>query len=107
MVSQGNEVLLFTHVDQVNRLDRCREREKIGSCSLSETPLSCACVDLLEPRSMIMTLINGGAHLDFRTRHGGLTPLHRSAMHFRKESIVVSRSTAVDVLHSIDMSDDG
>jgi hypothetical protein len=55
-----------------------------------ETALSCACLDLLEPRSMIMTLVNGGAHLDFRTRHGGLTPLHKSAIHSRKESIIVS-----------------
>lgn len=55
-----------------------------------ETPLTCACVDLLEPRLMIMTLINGGAHLDFRTRNGGLTPLHKSAMCNRKEAIVVS-----------------
>jgi SH3/ankyrin repeat-containing protein len=54
-----------------------------------ETPLSCACIDLLEPRSMIMTLVNGGAHLDFRTRNGSLTPLHKSAIHYRKESIVV------------------
>jgi hypothetical protein len=37
-----------------------------------------------------MTLVNGGAHLDFRTRHGGLTPLHKSAIHSRKESIIVS-----------------
>ena len=57
-----------------------------------ETALSCACLDLLEPRSMIMTLVNGGAHLDFRTRHGGFTPLHKSAIHSRKESIIVSRN---------------
>ncbi len=55
-----------------------------------ETPLSCACVDLLEPRSMIMTLVNGGAHLDFRTRNGGFTPLHKSAIYNRKEAILVS-----------------
>ncbi len=55
-----------------------------------ETALSCACLDLLEPRSMIMTLVNGGAHLDFRTRNGGLTPLHKSAIHSQKESIIVS-----------------
>ena len=35
-----------------------------------------------------MTLVNGGAHLDFRTRHGGLTSLHQSSIHCRKESIV-------------------
>jgi SH3/ankyrin repeat-containing protein len=38
---------------------------------------------------MIMTLVNGGAHLDFRTRNGGLTPLHKSAIHSQKESIIV------------------
>ncbi len=54
-----------------------------------ETPLTCACIDLIEPRSMIMTLVNGGAHLDFRTRNGGLTPLHKSAIYSRKEAIVV------------------
>lgn len=54
-----------------------------------ETALSCACVDLLEPRSMIMTLINGGAHLDFRTRNGGLTALHKAAIYSRKESVIV------------------
>lgn len=53
------------------------------------TALSCACIDLLEPRSMIMTLVNGGAHIDFRTRNGGFTSLHKSAIHYRKESIVV------------------
>lgn len=65
-----------------------------------ETPLSCACVDLLEPRSMIMMLVNGGAHLDFRTRDGALTPLHHAAIHYRKQSIIVSRrmfSLVVDV----------
>ena len=65
-------------------------RETFDFTFSSETALSCACVDLLEPRSMIMTLVNGGAHLDFRTRTGGLTPLHKSAIHYRKESIVVS-----------------
>ena len=37
-----------------------------------------------------MTLVNGGAHLDFRTRNEGLTPLHKSAIYSRKEAIVVS-----------------
>jgi hypothetical protein len=36
-----------------------------------------------------MTLVNGGAHLDFRTRNGGLTPLHKSSIYSRKEAIVV------------------
>ena len=59
------------------------------NCLVLETPLSCACVDLLEPKSMLMTLVNGGAHLDFRTRDGALTPLHHSAIHYRKQSIIV------------------
>ena len=49
-----------------------------------ETLLFCACVDLLEPGSMIITLSNGGAHLHFRTRDGTLTPLHEAAIHYRK-----------------------
>ncbi|CAF4662704.1 unnamed protein product, partial [Rotaria magnacalcarata] len=28
-------------------------------------------------------------HLDFRTRNGGFTPLHKSAIHHRKEAIVI------------------
>jgi hypothetical protein len=39
---------------------------------------------------MIMTLINGGAHLDFRSRNGGLTALHKCSIYNRKEAIVVS-----------------
>jgi hypothetical protein len=39
---------------------------------------------------MIMALVNGGAHLDFRIRNGGLTPLHKAAIYNRKEAIVVS-----------------
>lgn len=60
---------------------------------LSETPLIIACLQIFEPRSMIMTLVNGGAHLDFRTRRGGLTPLHQCAIASRKEAIVVSLNT--------------
>ena len=48
---------------------------------------------------MILTLINGGAHLDFRTRNGGLTPLHKSAIHNRKEAIVVSYLQSVIYLN--------
>jgi len=39
---------------------------------------------------MIMTLVNGGSHIDFRTRNEGLTALHKSAIYNRKEAIVVS-----------------
>ncbi|CAF3557332.1 unnamed protein product [Adineta steineri] len=76
--------------NQVSKVARYLEKGFDPNFHISndETALSCACIDLLEPRSMIMTLVNGGAHLDFRTRHGGLTPLHKSAVHYRKESIV-------------------
>ncbi|CAF1634071.1 unnamed protein product [Adineta ricciae] len=76
--------------NQVTKVARYLEKGFDPNFHISndETALSCACVDLLEPRSMIMTLVNGGAHLDFRTRTGGFTPLHKSAMHYRKESIV-------------------
>jgi hypothetical protein len=37
-----------------------------------------------------MTLVNGGSHIDFRTRNEGLTALHKSAIYNRKEAIVVS-----------------
>lgn len=76
--------------NQVAKVARCLEKGFDPNFHINddETPLSSACVDLLEPRSMIMTLVNGGAHLDFRTRHGGLTSLHQSSIHCRKESIV-------------------
>lgn len=71
-------------VNEISSID-----DRAMTMEVLETALSCACLDLLEPRSMIMTLVNGGAHLDFRTRHGGFTPLHKSAIHARKDSIIV------------------
>lgn len=69
------------------------ERKRDEHFSLiTETPLTCACVDLLEPRSMIMALVNGGAHLDFRVRRAALTPLHKAAIHCRKQAIIVSQA---------------
>jgi len=43
----------------------------------AETPLTVA-VTLAQPRDVILTLVDGGALLDFRTR-GGLTPMHVAA----------------------------
>ena len=54
-----------------------------------ETPLSVASVELAEPREMLMILVNGGAHLDFRSRAGGLTALHHAAIRQRKDSMLV------------------
>ncbi|ELU12708.1 hypothetical protein CAPTEDRAFT_129833, partial [Capitella teleta] len=42
-----------------------------------DTPLTLACT-IDQPREVILTLFNGGAHLDFRNK-AGLTPLHRAA----------------------------
>jgi hypothetical protein len=42
-----------------------------------------------------MALVNGGAHLDFRTRRRALTALHHAAIHQRKEAIVVRTPRSV------------
>ncbi|CAF1148905.1 unnamed protein product [Rotaria sordida] len=80
----------YIKTNQISKVARYLEKGFDPNFHISddETPLSCACIDLLEPRSMIMTLINGGAHLDFRIRNGALTPLHKSAIYSRKEAIV-------------------
>ncbi|CAF3228137.1 unnamed protein product [Rotaria socialis] len=77
--------------NQISKVTRYLEKGFDPNFHISndETVLSCACIDLIEPRSMILALVNGGAHLDFRTRNGGFTPLHKSAIHHRKESIVI------------------
>ncbi|CAF0970670.1 unnamed protein product [Adineta ricciae] len=76
--------------NQISKVSRYLEKGFDPNFHISddETPLSIACVDLLEPRSMILTLVNGGAHLDFRIRNGGLTSLHKSAISNRKEAII-------------------
>ncbi|CAF1289480.1 unnamed protein product [Rotaria sordida] len=80
----------YIKTNQISKVARYLEKGFDPNFHISddETPLSCACIDLLEPRSMIMTLVNGGAHLDFRIRNGALTPLHKSAIYSRKEAIV-------------------
>lgn len=55
-----------------------------------ESPLTLSCT--LSPekcRSMIITLVSGGAHMDFRNRHG-FTPIHKSALTSNSEAIKVS-----------------
>ena len=61
-----------------------------------ETPLSVASIELAEPREMLMILVNGGAHLDFRSRAGGLTALHHAAIRQRKDSIFGSSAELSD-----------
>jgi len=45
---------------------------------LSETPLTLAAASPVENAKLLMALVAGGAHLDFRTL-SGLTPLHIAA----------------------------
>lgn len=52
---------------------------------LGETPLTIA-VSLANPADMIMTLYNGGAHLDFRSRDS-LTPMHKAGFVGNEKSI--------------------
>ncbi|GAB1605298.1 protein shank-like isoform X1 [Argonauta hians] len=52
-----------------------------------ESPLTLACT--LGPnkcRTMIITLVSGGGHMDFRNRHG-FTPMHKGAICSNRESI--------------------
>ncbi|XP_036367126.1 protein shank isoform X2 [Octopus sinensis] len=52
-----------------------------------ETPLTLSCtLGSDKSRSMIITLVSGGAHMDFRNRHG-FTPMHKSAICSNRESI--------------------
>nr|UVH70858.1 SHANK [Octopus bimaculoides] len=52
-----------------------------------ETPLTLSCtLGSDKCRSMIITLVSGGAHMDFRNRHG-FTPMHKSAICSNHESI--------------------
>ena len=52
---------------------------------------------------MIMTLVNGGAHLDFRTRQAGWTPLHLAAIQNRQEAIVVRSPLMLSLSHRLSL----
>lgn len=71
------DLIRANQTDKVNRyLDKGLDPN--FHTDLGETPLSIA-VGLVEPKNTIMSLYNGGAHLDFRSRDS-LTPMHRAAM---------------------------
>ncbi|VEL42436.1 unnamed protein product [Protopolystoma xenopodis] len=53
----------------------------------SETPLTLA-VQAERPREMILALVAGGAHLDYRAADG-FTPLHRASARGNCEAIKV------------------
>ncbi len=54
---------------------------------LAETPLTVAS-QLDKPRNMLIALVSGGYHIDYRTR-GGLTALHRAAQKNNYEAVKV------------------
>ena len=54
-----------------------------------ETPLTLA-TSLKNPRDVMMTLLEGGAHLDYRDRNG-MTPMHRAALAGNKMAIQVGQ----------------
>ncbi|GAA49875.1 SH3 and multiple ankyrin repeat domains protein, partial [Clonorchis sinensis] len=54
---------------------------------MGETPLTLA-IKLAKPRDMIMTLVSGGAHLDYRAADT-MTPLHKAAVAGNYEAIKV------------------
>lgn len=66
--------------NQVSKVNRFLEKglDPNFHSDLGETPLTIA-ASLADPRVMIMTLYNGGAHLDFRSRDT-LTAMHKAAM---------------------------
>lgn len=55
---------------------------------ISETPL-CLAVRVEKARELIMALVSGGAHLDFRARDT-MAPLHKAAVHNNYDAIRVS-----------------
>ncbi|CAF0795806.1 unnamed protein product [Didymodactylos carnosus] len=75
-------------MDQTYKVVRYLERGFDPNLQIDdETPLTYA-VDLEDPREMIMALVNGGAHLDYRTRNGQ-TPLHKAARDNKKAAILI------------------
>ena len=55
--------------------------------SFSETPLMVAAM-LDKPRDMIITLVSGGYHIDYRNKHG-YTGIHRAAQKNNYEAVKV------------------
>ena len=78
--SNYKRFLDLVRTNQIAKVNRFLEKglDPNFHSDLGETPLKIA-ASLADPRSMIMTLYNGGAHLDFRSRDT-LTPMHKSAM---------------------------
>lgn len=92
-------VTIFWHVTQTATTSRhvapsvtaSRDITCVLLLCLTETPLTAASGSLKKPRHMIMTLVSGGCHIDFRSRDS-LTPMHRAAKRGNYEAIKVRRS---------------
>jgi len=54
----------------------------------TETPLTLATTELRQPLSMMIALVEGGAHLDYRNKASN-TPMHKAAITGRREPIKV------------------
>jgi len=54
----------------------------------AETPLTLAVMNIHQPLSMLTSLVEGGAHLDF-CNSVGLTPMHKAAITGRREPVKV------------------
>ncbi|OON18248.1 hypothetical protein X801_05900 [Opisthorchis viverrini] len=69
---------------------------------MGETPLTLA-IKLAKPRDMIMTLVSGGAHLDYRAADT-MTPLHKAAVAGNYEAIKVKRQIAASYFEQLEQS---
>ncbi|XP_072165479.1 uncharacterized protein [Diadema setosum] len=64
------------HVEKINKMADKGLDPNFHEETTGETPLTVA-VTMDRSEDVIKTLVNGGAHLDFRNRHG-FTPVHRT-----------------------------
>ncbi|XP_012946399.1 SH3 and multiple ankyrin repeat domains protein 1 [Aplysia californica] len=81
------EVVRAGHCDKVNKMTIKGLDPNFHDQDNGETPLTTAVtLGKSKCREVIMTLISGGAHLDFRNRQG-LTALHRAAIVGNAEAI--------------------
>ncbi|VDN95868.1 unnamed protein product [Rodentolepis nana] len=77
----------FGELDKINKLLDKGVDPNFQNRDDGETPLTVA-VRLPKPKSIIMALVAGGAHLDFRSADS-CTPLHKAAINGNYEAIMV------------------
>ncbi|KAK2163028.1 hypothetical protein LSH36_87g05020 [Paralvinella palmiformis] len=73
-------------IDKINKMTIRGLDPNFHEHETGETPLSISC-QVEKPRNLILALVGGGAHLDYRTRREGLTPLHRAAQRGNYEAM--------------------